>query len=157
MKQFTRRKHRLEPSCYIGFVRITITICIKGRKEIFVKDEVCNTVLRFLREELQKEKIINWAYIFMPDHIHLVLEGTEKESNILNAIKMFKQKSGFWLKHNFNVIWQKSFYDHIHRKNSELKKHIKYIFENPARKGLVKEFREYKYLGSLDYEINEIL
>ncbi len=93
----------------------------------------------------------------MPDHIHLVLEGTEKESNILNAIKMFKQKSGFWLKHNFNVIWQKSFYDHIHRKNSELKKHIKYIFENPVRKGLVKEFREYKYLGSLDYEINEIL
>lgn len=157
MKQFTRRKHRLEPSCYIGFVRITITICIEGRKEIFVKDEVCNTVLRFLREELQKEKIINRAYIFMPDHIHLVLEGTEKESNILNAIKMFKQKSGFWLKHNFNVIWQKSFYDHIHRKNSELKKHIKYIFENPVRKGLVKEFREYKYLGSLDYEINEIL
>ena len=157
MKQFTRKKHRLKPSCYIGFVRVTITICIKDKKTVFVKDKICNAVLKFLQEELQKERIVNWAYVFMSDHIHLVLEGRNEKSNILDAIKLFKQKSGFWLKHNFNTTWQESFYDHIHRKDDKLREHIKYIFENPVRKKIVKEFLEYRYLGSLDYKIEDII
>ena len=73
MKRYIRRKHRLDKAFYIGYVRVTITICIKGNKEVFVNDKVYKIILIFLKEELKKEKIINWVYIFMPDHIHMVL------------------------------------------------------------------------------------
>jgi len=33
---------------------------------------------------------------------------------------------------------------------------VRYIFNNPVRKGLVKEFKEYPFLGSMVFDIRDI-
>lgn len=53
--------------------------------------------------------------------------------------------------------WQKDFYDHIHRKEEDLKKHIIYILDNSARRGLVVNWDEYFFKGSLDFDLKEII
>ena len=73
-------------------------------------------------------------------------------------ITLFKQKTGFWLSRNTGGIkWQKDFYDHIHRKNEDLKKHITYLLDNPVRKGLVDHWQNYPFKGSLDFNLQEII
>ena len=163
------KKHRLEKKFYRGFVRATFTICIKDKKKLFYRGlynaqpEVCGYQIvslfnEILKEILAKQKIKNWVYVYMPDHLHLILEGSDEKSNLLKAIYFFKQKTGFWLSKNMRQFcWQKDFYDHIHRKDEDLKKQIRYILDNPVRAGLVKNWEEYPFKGSLDYDLEDIL
>ena len=94
----------------------------------------------------------------MPDHLHLVLEGKSEKSDLWKAVGLFKQKTGFLLsKNKKDIRWQKDFYDHLHRKDEDLKKHIIYILDNSVRSGLVDNWEDYPFKGSLDFDLEEIV
>ncbi len=100
----------------------------------------------------------NWVYIFMPDHVHLVIEGNSEKADLWKIVVKFKQKTGFWLsKNSIGIRWQKDFYDYIHRKDEDLKKHMHYILNNSVRKGLVGNWEEYPFKGSLDFDLEKII
>ncbi len=64
-------------------------------------------------------------------------------------ISLFKQKSGYWFKKNFNEnLWHISYYDHILRKEESIEGVTSYILENPVRKGFVSDYREYPFSRS---------
>ena len=50
-------------------------------------------------------------------------------------------------------LWQTSFYDHFLRKEEDIEKVVMYVLNNPVRKGLVSEWMEYHYSGSLVFEL----
>ncbi|MEO0305284.1 MAG: transposase [candidate division WOR-3 bacterium] len=152
------KKHRLNRDCYKGIIRASFTLCIKERKNIFTNCEVVSTFIEILKESIKKFDCKNWVYVFMPDHLHLILEGNSDRSDLWKAIVYFKQKTGYWLSRNgCDAKWQKDFYDHILRKDEDLKKQIRYILENPVRKGLTEDWANYKFKGSIDYDLSEIL
>jgi REP element-mobilizing transposase RayT len=94
----------------------------------------------------------------MPDHLHIVNEDILEESDLWKMMSFFKQKTGFWLSRNKkDMKWQKDFYDHIHRKEENLKKHIIYILNNPVRKGIVSDWQNYPFRGSLDFNLEDII
>ncbi len=47
-------------------------------------------------------------------------------------------------------LWQKSFYDHVIRKEEDLNSIAGYIFNNPVRKELVENYEDYPFLGPKD-------
>ncbi|MEO0288559.1 MAG: transposase [candidate division WOR-3 bacterium] len=152
------KKHRLDRDCYKGTIQASFTICIKNRENIFTNEVIVYSFVEILKESLRKFDCKNWVYVFMPDHLHLVLEGNSEKSDLWKAIVYFKQKSGYWLsKNGYNAMWQKDFYDHIFRKEEDLKKQIRYILENPVRKELIDDWVHYKFKGSIDYDLSEIL
>ena len=152
------KKHRLNKKLYTGFVRATFTLCVRDRKKLFIEKIVVDEFLKIFKKVVSNYNVLNWVYIFMPEHFHTVIEGRTKETNILKAIVMFKQKTGYWLvKNKFDTKWQKDFYDHIHRKDEDLIKHIKYILDNPVRRGLVKNWYEYPFKGALDFDLNGLV
>ncbi len=122
------RKHRLPLDRYEGRVRVTFTLCIEGKKTFFTEKAIVDKFLEILIETIEtknKYNCKNWVYIFMPDHLHLILEGNSEKADLWKTVVLFKQKTGFWLSKNRKGIrWQKDFYDHIHRKDEDLKKHI---------------------------------
>ena len=84
----------------------------------------------------------------------MILQGRETNANLLKLLNMFKQKTSYKIKNTIksSFSWQKSYYDHILRSEKELSKHIRYIAENPVRKGLIDDWRKYKYFGSLSFD-----
>ncbi|MCC7210600.1 MAG: hypothetical protein IT451_02000 [Candidatus Brocadia sp.] len=50
-------------------------------------------------------------------------------------------------------FWQTSFYDHFLRKEEDVRDTVMYVLNNPVRKGLVAEWREYPYSGSFVYDV----
>jgi len=157
-RNIKEKPHRLNLNLYKGLVRATFTLCLEGRKSYFVEQYVVNNFLEILKESKDKYDCKNWVYIFMPDHLHLIMEGNSEKSNLWKMIVLFKQKTGFWLSQNSNKIkWQKDFYDHIHRKNEDLMKHIIYLLENPVRKMLVLNWKDYPFKGSLDFNLEDII
>jgi putative transposase len=155
------RKHRLDLDKYKGFVRISFTVCVLDRKILFVEEheDIINEFISILKDECVKQNVNNWAYVFMPDHLHIILEGTKERSDLWKMMCMFKQRTGYVLKTKTKeeFKWQKDFWDHIHRDEDYLPEQILYIAENPVRKKLCKEWKDYKYAGSLHFNLSEII
>ena len=153
------KKHRLNRKFYTGLKRISFTLCVKDKKNLFDDEGIVKEFISVLKFETNKQNVKNWVYVFMPDHLHIILEGTTEESDLWKTIKIFKQKAGYLLKREVGERFklQKDFFDYIHRKNDDLIKHIKYVAENPVRKRLVKDWRNYKKTGSIHYNLEELI
>jgi putative transposase len=96
-------------------------------------------------------------YLFMPNHCHILIEGKNEGSNLWKCIVYFKQKSGYWLSQNgYSERWQKDFYDHILRKEDDVKKQTLYILKNPVRKGIIDNWKDYHFKGSTFNELSKV-
>src|SRR5207249_1909214 len=93
-------------------------------------------------------------YCFMPEHLHVVLQGIHQRADTWLTMVRFKQKTGFWFgSHRPEVKWQKDFHDHIVRIDDDLGAHIRYIMNNPVRRGLVKTWDEYPFTGTIGVDM----
>ncbi len=136
---------------------ISFTLCLENRISAFVKADIINPLTNLLTSSARRESCLVPAYCFMPDHQHLILLGGEESSNIWKPLCAYKQRSGFWLARNLGVRWQKDFHDHIMREKENLARHVRYILENPVRKGLVDRWQEYAFSGALLCSLDEVL
>jgi len=48
--------------------------------------------------------------------------------------------------------WQKSFHDHYTRNDNDFENHLEYIWRNPEKHGIVKNFEHYKYSSYNNYK-----
>jgi REP element-mobilizing transposase RayT len=152
------KKHRLDLFCYEGYTRASFTVCIKNRRHVFTNSHIVENFTDIFASSIKKHLCVNWVYLFMPDHFHFILEGTSLDANLWKAVVLFKQKTGYWFSKNMpEAQWQKDFFDYLHRKDLDLKEHIFYILDNPVRKGIVKNWKDYPHKGSLDLNLHEII
>ena len=56
-----------------------------------------------------------------------------------------------------NIKWQKDFYDHVMRKHEDIVTQVKYVLDNPVRKGFVSTWEEYPFKGSIGCALEDIL
>ena len=149
------KPHRLSKNPYRGHQAVALTCCINERKNCFITDKVFRVIENIFLQSLQKYTVNAHVYLFMPDHLHMVLEGKDQNANMYECMLRFKQRSSFWLSKNLGMRWQKDFYDHILRKDEEIEKHVRYILENPVRRGITNDWKAYPYKGSTTYNFNQ--
>jgi putative transposase len=148
--------HRLPPELYIGEIYVGFTICTRLNSIPLINDEIFGKIEKILLQELKKYNCTAEIYLFMKDHIHMIIKGNDEYSNLLNFMKSFKQKSGYlFSKYYPEIKWQKDFYDHIIRDNKDIKNQVYYILENPVRSELIENWKEYKFKGSTIYDFDE--
>jgi putative transposase len=147
-KAFPKRP-RLKDFDYIGTYAYFVTILTKDRGTYFREVEVVDSLIGILVEKARSERFSVLAYCFMPDYLHLLVSGEDDNSNLKKFVSLFKQKSGYWFKKNYNEnLWHISYYDHILRKEENIENVVTYILENPVRKELVSDFSEYRFSRS---------
>lgn len=150
------KKHRLPVELYRGLKVVSITACVYNRISFFTTPERFTVCEGILLDALKQFECAAEVYLFMPDHAHLLLRGESQTADVLRAVKLLKQKSGFWLSRNHAfVLWQKDYYDHILRNDREIEKHIRYILYNPVREGLVENWQKYPFKGSTIHNLDE--
>jgi len=148
---FKRKPNRVDLSFYKGIRVYFVTICTNDKQKVFTNRETVDEHIQILSECCEKEKFSVWAYCFMPDHIHLLLTANEN-SDLIKLVTAYKKLSGYEYKKTMGKnLWQKSFYDHILRKEEDIKQLVRYVLENPVRKKLVEDFKEYPFSGSLEF------
>jgi REP element-mobilizing transposase RayT len=156
--EIKEKRHRLAKEFYRGSTWVALTLCIKNRVELFKIPEIVDTFVHILEEGATKFDCIIPVYCFMPDHQHMIITGRNDGVDLLKAIISYKQKTGFWMsKNKVRASWQKDFFDHIIRKEEKLSTHIKYILDNPVRKGLVSDWEDYPFKGAIGCELDDII
>lgn len=149
------QKHRLPIAQYIGFNVIAFTCCVQNKKNLFIDREIFRTFNNILLEVLEEYNCDAHVYLFMPNHMHLILQGKNDTADMWKCLVLFKQKTGYWLLKNAHEFkWQKDFYDHVLRKDDDLIKQIKYVLNNPVRKGMVSDWKDFLYKGSTVYDFS---
>jgi len=91
--------------------------------------------------------------VVMPDHVHMILtpltDATRAEICSLTKITQCIKGASAWainqkLKRTGRV-WQEESFDHVLRSAEGLDSKIEYVLQNPVRKGLVTDWREYRW------------
>ena len=146
---FQRENIRLPSENYLGKRWFFITLCCADRQKFFIRPGFCNWFLETLRRNAVEHRFAVYAYCLMPDHIHLLVEGLEPGSDLLQFVKALKTKSSTAVHRKTGcVIWQKKFYDHILRQKDSPDAVAWYIWMNPVRAGMCVQPGDYLFLGS---------
>jgi putative transposase len=85
----------------------------------------------------------------MPDHVHLIATSTTEGSDLRRFMSRWKQRAGYDHRQRTGEhLWQPSYFDHVLRDEEETWRAVRYVLENPVRKGLVTGIFDYPFSGS---------
>ena len=149
---------RLRGFDYTGGYRYFLTICTRRRACVFVTREAVDAVVVQLLQSSRDERFAVIAYCFMPDHLHLLVEGTDPGSQLTEFVRLFKQRSSFQWKRAFgSELWQRGYFEHVLRSDESAIDVARYILANPLRAGMVQSVENYPFLGSMTMSVRDLL
>jgi putative transposase len=143
------RPPRLSGFDYRGPNRYFLTFCTYGRRALFRRSDAAAIVMRHFRRAARREGFAILAYCLMPDHVHLLVEGTTRQSDLRRFVKGTKQSSGQVYSRLYrDRLWDEGYHDRVLRKDTDVREIARYIVWNPVRAGLTATPAQYPYLGS---------
>jgi REP element-mobilizing transposase RayT len=143
------RSPRLASFSYVGFFRYSLTFCTHRRIPAFTQRDVVLAVLSQIRLTADRFRFAVIAYCFMPDHLHLLVEGLSAASDLRAFADAAKQSSGYrYVRMYGRHLWQASYYDRVLRTDEHTIIVCRYIWRNPVRARLVESPADYPYSGS---------
>ena len=143
---------------YVGLHRYSLTFCTDRRRHLFTNPAVVGPVLAQISRAAAENQFVVIAYCFMPDHLHLLIEGRSEESDCKRFIARAKQYSGFYYsKARHGALWQRHGFEHVLRDEEPSVVVARYILENPLRAGIAQRVEDYPFAGSLVYPLKDLL
>ena len=154
----TNQPGHLKSFDYLGLYRYFLTFCTDARLKFFVEPDVVSLVLAQIARAASETHFESLAYCFMPDHLHLLVEGQSDQCDCREFIKKAKQYSGFYFSRaRGQKLWQRYGFERVLRNDEATLDVARYILNNPLRAGLVSNLLDYPFLGSERYSVGEIL
>jgi len=94
-----------------------------------------------------------YVAVVMPDHVHMILtpliNPTRREMvsliEIMQGIKGASARAINQHMGGHGVVWQEESFDHVLRSSEGLDAKVDYVLQNPVRKGLVADWRDYRW------------
>jgi len=136
------------------------TLVTFQRAKILV-DNLSRDCLRFALSKVKERRPFeNFAMCLLPDHLHCIWklpDGDADFSTRWNSVKSLFTKAylssgGREGQRNLSrirtgeaAVWQRRFWEHQIRDESDLQRHIDYIHYNPAKHGLVERIEDWPW------------
>jgi len=133
----------------------SVTTCIKDRQPLLVPDPF-HPLFKPLLAQIVGDTI-QWlhhqnywqykAFVVMPDHVHIIFVLGQKTnlSKAMNAFGKYTARKINGLSGKKGQVWQRGFYDHCLRNEDSYLRHLKYVWENPVRKGFVEKAEDWPF------------
>jgi REP element-mobilizing transposase RayT len=137
------RKGRYSGGGHIYFV----TMVTNKRKPCFLNLSTARKLIQQLKLLHNDKQVYSLAWVVMPDHVHWLFQLNESVS-LSKLINLFKGRTARVLNKELNrkgKFWQAAYYDHVVRKDEDIKKIARYIVANPLRAGLVNRIEDYSH------------
>jgi putative transposase len=122
---------------------------------LWLKDpRVANIIVNALKQGANQYRLYDlFAWVVMPNHVHLVFEPFRELPTITRWIKGSTARSAnLVLGRTGKPFWQYESYDHCVRSDAELKRVIGYVERNPVAAGLVRSIEEWPWSSARQAE-----
>ncbi|MCI0329616.1 MAG: transposase [candidate division Zixibacteria bacterium] len=123
-----------------------ITTTTRGRQELFLNGSLTEILLSVLKELRECQSCEIYAFVIMPDHLHLIIKPNEL--SLPGIMKKLKGKSARLINQSLKAsgpVWQERYYEHAIRDEGDFQRKVQYVLYNPVTAGLSKEPEEYPY------------
>jgi REP element-mobilizing transposase RayT len=89
-------------------------------------------------KHFDRERYDLFSYAIMPNHVHVVMRclGDCKLQDVLHSWKSFSATKLNRMLERHGSIWQREYFDHLLRHQSDLAKFCKYVKDNPVKANL---------------------
>ena len=152
--------HELTFSCYRRFPFLKV-------------ERTCQWLASAIEAARAKRSFGLWAFVFMPDHVHLIIRPQQAEYSmpkIMASIKLpvarraihyLEEKNSPWLaritrqrgKHTDRLFWQSGGgYDRNITSGKTLLKMIDYLHNNPVRRALVERAADWRWSSASAFD-----
>lgn len=161
-----RKGHRLAPQVYAATeYEFHFTVCARHQGEPFRNARLAETIIDSLLWTRGHCQWVLFCYCLMPDHLHFVCRLTESQVRQIDAGARGVQAEGgldhlgrfksyttnqSWKMGVSGKLWQKSSYDRVLDMERPFLEVVEYALDNPVRKGLVKDWREWPFSRIVD-------
>ncbi|MGK7922296.1 MAG: transposase [Trichodesmium sp.] len=126
------------------------TVVTYNRQKILCKPENVDLLRKAFRYVMEKHLFKIDAVVILPDHIHSLWTLPENDADVSTRWRLIKsyfsrkcysqyeEKNSTYRQHKKEKnVWQRRFWEHQIRGDSDFTNHIKYIHYNPVHHGLV--------------------
>lgn len=155
-----------------------VTTTIVNWEKVFVSIEMFETLIESLDYCITHKGLHLHGYVIMPNHAHYILscEGPGNLSNIMRDYNRYSsQEIVRWLKGvprhdilrvfreaaekegrgNYHKVWRDGFHPVAIESEPFFQEKLKYIHENPVRKGFVECPEHWKYSSARNYILDD--
>ena len=123
-----------------------ITIGTYQKQAVFIAPQINQQTIDTLKSSVDLYGYTLIAYCLMPDHLHILIQAGDKPKDLKVFVRGFKSYCSVATPvATKSKLWQRSFYEHILRKEENIIDVAEYILNNPVRKGLVQDRNHYKW------------
>jgi putative transposase len=87
------------------------------------------------------------AFVLLPEHFHLLVTPSAQLS-LERAVQLVKGGSAHKIRRELSLafpVWQRGYSDHRIRESADYAAHLRYIDDNPVKRGLVDRVTEYAW------------
>lgn len=152
-----KRPTRLPRDRYLGERTACFDMCVKDRARLFTSLSVVDAMVERLEKAATEHGCVVPVYVFMPDHCHIMVKGLSEDSDSLAAMYRFRTLTGKWLHMRGLSSWQESFWDHVLWVGDDWRNHATYLAMNPVRAGMVENYFDYPFLGSIGCNLQDVV
>lgn len=143
------RRSRTEGATYF----FTLTLADRSSQLLTMEIERLRHAYRLAQARRPFQTI---AICVLPDHLHAVWRLPERDADFGLRWGLIKRafstgllastaRSESKLKKREKGIWQRRFWEHQIRNDSDLERHVNYVHYNPVKHGLVERVRDWPY------------
>ncbi|MBA7653321.1 hypothetical protein ES703_61169 [subsurface metagenome] len=167
-KIYTKRCHRYN----VAGNAHELTFSCYNNRPFLLAERICKYLVDSIISSREKHKFDLWAYVFMPNHVHLLICPRKPQYSISDMLLSIKQpvshKAANFLKNNNPDglkylatdqlhrpyhFWQKGGgYDRNITKVKTIIDSVHYLHSNPVRKGLVESVEQWYYSSAADWQ-----
>jgi putative transposase len=143
------RPKRLPAFDYRGPYVYSLTFCTFQRRPMFRDGALVARVRLSICQAAAERDFDVHAYTFMPDHLHLLVQGRTLEAELVPFVKLARQRSTLTTRdlRSSAGLWQDGYFERTLRKDEDVFSVAKYIAANPLRAGLVENARDWPFSG----------
>ena len=115
-----------------------VTTVPLNREPIFKESIPADMVLEAILFGRRRRWYYLLSFVIMPDHMHLIIIPRDKNiSECMKSIKGFSARRINSVLDRKGSIWQNGFYGYILDSEEKVLSRMRYIEDNPVRKGMV--------------------
>jgi len=123
-----------------------LTTVTKERMKLLSEPAAADIVLDSLRWLDRDDRIMLITAVVMPDHLHFIAcLKTDSLPRLMHSLKSYTANEINKALGRKGRVWERQYYERVIRDETSLNGIIQYCLENPVRKRLVSNYRDYKY------------
>src|ERR1700685_4267491 len=129
----------VDPRKEIYFITIN---CKERFKNQLALPDVSERLFETVRH--RQENLLWWPHLFllMPDHLHALLSFPPSGKPLQSVVSKWKE----WTAKEFDLVWQRDFFEHRLRQDESRREKADYILQNPVRQKLVAHPEEWPFV-----------